>query len=160
MNIDRIIIENISQVVVGDIVVVDTRTLSTQYAKVSRVLKTKFELEYDSGEKVEYSTDISHGHIYRKGETKGGFNASVTRMFPLTDEVNRWCAHESRKLTAKKLKDDLVKLLESSRSSEVGTDESCDLAQEIAYRANDLSDLEARIYFDERRNVSTEKDEK
>lgn len=71
MNIDRIVIENISQVIVGDIVVVvDKRTMSTQYARVSRVLKTKFELEYDSGEKVEYSTDISHGHIYRKGETK------------------------------------------------------------------------------------------
>lgn len=148
MDISKHEITNVDQISVGDaVIVVDGyrgRTTRVQRAEVTRKLKTKFELTFDGGRKVEYSSRIVFGNIkrYRLGSDYG---SSTENMYPVNDEVTQWCAQENRKVKATSLRVQLGALAHKNRNDEAGTEEALNTAREIAHMAQRLVELEEEI---------------
>lgn len=141
-------ITDTNQINVGDtVVVVDShrgRTTYVQYAEVTRKLKTKFELTFESGRKVEYSTNIPFGYIKRYG-VSDGYGSSSTHMYPVNDEVVEWSTQENRKVTAHQLRLRLAEMTSNTRHEKAGTKEALDTAHEVADMAQQLVELEEEI---------------
>lgn len=148
MNISKHLITNTDQIKVGDAVVVvksyHGRTSRVQYAEVTRKLKTKFELTFEDGRKVDYSTRIDFRSIKRYG-VSDGYGLSSQYMYPVNDEVVEWCTQESHEAAAHQLRAQLAELTSNIRQNEVGTEESLNTAREIADLAQQLAELEEEI---------------
>lgn len=148
MDITKHEITNIDQINVGDaVIVVDGyrgRTTRVQHADVTRKLKTKFELTFDGGRKVEYSSRIVFGNIkhYRLGSDYG---SSTETMYPVNDEVTQWCTQENRKVDANLLRAELAEMAAKHRYEEAGTEEALTVAGQIAHTAQQLVELEEEI---------------
>ena len=146
MNISHLAIDNISQINVGDtVILVDSyysRTTSIKRMTVKRILKTKFELVDRNGLKEEYRTDVRSYAIHPYGKPKDtGFGTSRTVMYPDTEKVRAWCIQEKRKVKAQGLKYDLTKLVKTEWPEEINTEEAYDTAREIAHKAQLFRDL-------------------
>lgn len=148
MDITQYEIDNIDQVSVGDtVIVVDSyrgRTTRVQRADVTRKLKTKFELTFDGGRKVEYAARISFGGIRRYG-LGSDYGSSTETMYPVNDEVVEWCAQENRKVDANLLRAELVEMTTKNRYEQAGTEEALATARQIAHTAQQLVELEEEI---------------
>lgn len=135
MNISKYLITNTDQINVGDtVVVVESyrgRTTRARYAEVTRKLKTKFELTFENGLRVEYSTRIYFRSIKRYG-LSDVYSASMEHMYLVNDEVVKWSTQENRKATAHQLRLRLGQTASDTRHDEAGTEEALDTAREIA----------------------------
>lgn len=149
MNTNEYQIKNIDQVSVGDSVVIVTdrgRGVTTTRATVTRKLKTKFELQYASGDKVEYRTRMPFGSVTRFGETPGMSYSGRESLYPDNDAVRSWCANEARKTEADGLRWKIADLAQNHRRGNVGEVPLLEIAREVARKAQQLVEMEAEIF--------------
>lgn len=149
MNINEYQIKNIDQVSVGDDVVVVTERghgVTTARATVTRKLKTKFELQYASGDKVEYRTRMPFGSVTRFGETPGMSYSGAAKMYPDNDAVRYWCENEDRKTEADGLRWQIADLAQNHRRGNAGEVPLLEVAREVARKAQQLVEMETAIY--------------
>ena len=142
MNLDDYHITDITQCSVGDTMLVYTHSYSRIFmskATITRLMKTRFDLEFEDGRCGTYRTRNTWCVLESFGAHRYPFTGA--KMLYTTSEVMRWSEAMTMRTEADSLRRSLHNFLEENFNN---SDKMLEISTETVRRAEQILDLETR----------------